>query len=82
VEISQLSLGPLKLLFVPGEPTAGAELKLLEASGADRTVSLANGYIGYIETADLVLQGKGESKRQYFGPQLLDLLSRASQRAR
>jgi len=82
VEISQLSLGPVKLLFVPGEPTAGAELKLLEASGAQRTVSLANGYIGYIETADLVRQGKGESKRQYFGPQLLDVLSRALQRAR
>ncbi|HXN41161.1 MAG TPA: neutral/alkaline non-lysosomal ceramidase N-terminal domain-containing protein [Myxococcaceae bacterium] len=81
-EISQLSLGPVKLLFVPGEPTAGAELKLLEASGAQRTVALANGYLGYIETPELVLQGKGESKRQYFGPQLLEVLSRASQRTR
>jgi hypothetical protein len=81
-EVSQLSLGPVKLLVLPGEPTAGAEVKLLEASGAQRTVSLANGYLGYIETPDLVRQGKGESRRQYFGPQLLEVLARASQRTR
>jgi hypothetical protein len=41
-------------------------------------VALTNGYLGYIETPDLVLQAKGESRRQYFGPELLDVLARAA----
>src|SRR5262249_40841433 len=78
IEVSELKLGPLKLLFVPGEPTVGSEKRLLEVSGADRVVSLTNGYFGYLEAPELVLAHQGESKRQYFGPELLEVLASAA----
>jgi neutral ceramidase len=81
VEISELKLASLRLLFVPGEPTFGSEQRLLQASGSQRTIALTNGYLGYIETPDLVLAGKGESRRQYFGPELLDILAKAGRLA-
>jgi neutral ceramidase len=77
VEISELKLASLRLLFVPGEPTVGSEQRLLQASGSERTIALTNGYLGYIETPDLVLSEKGESRRQYFGPELLDVITKA-----
>jgi len=81
VEVSELKLGTLKLLFVPGEPTVGSEKRLLQVSGADRVVSLTNGYFGYLEAPDLVLAHQGESKRQYFGPELLEVLVSAARLA-
>jgi hypothetical protein len=81
VEISELKLASLRLLFVPGEPTVGSEQRLLQASGSDRSIALTNGYLGYIETPDLVLAEKGESRRQYFGPELLDILVKAGRLA-
>jgi hypothetical protein len=80
-ELSALQIGPLKLLSVPGEPTAGSANELQTASGADRVASLTNGYIGYIETPQLVQEGTGESKRQYLQPQLLAVMSRAGRLA-
>ncbi len=77
-EISALQIGPLKLVSLPGEPTPGAGRVLEGESGAQRAVALTNGYIGYIETPEIVRSGTGESKRQYFDPQLLPTLASAA----
>jgi neutral ceramidase len=77
-EVDALALGPLELLALPGEPTTGAGRTLTELSGATHVVGLANGYVGYLETPDLVGQRQGESRRQYFGPVLLERLGAAA----
>ncbi len=79
--VSMLALGPLTLLAVPGEPTAGAATRLEQASGATRTVSLVNGYLGYVELPEHVRDVTGEAKRQYYGPELLDRLADAAKLA-
>jgi neutral ceramidase len=73
-EVDALALGPLELLALPGEPTTGAGRTLAELSGATHVLGLANGYVGYLETPDLVREKQGESRRQYFGPVLLERL--------
>ncbi len=77
-EISAFQIGPLKLVSLPGEPTPGAGHVLEVESGAQRAIALTNGYIGYIETPELVRSGIGESKRQYFEPELLQTLANAA----
>lgn len=66
-ELDVLELGGLTLFAVPGEPSwaAGVDFEKL-AAGPARVVSLANGYLGYVETADAVDAREGESKRQYY----------------
>jgi len=80
-EISALQIGPFKLVSLPGEPTQGAGHVLEVESGAQRTIALTNGYIGYIETPDVVRSGTGESKRQYFEAELLQTLASAARLA-
>jgi neutral ceramidase len=70
VTVSLARLGALTLLAIPGEPSFAAGRTLEEKGGADRVVSLAGGYLGYVEAPELVLKGEGESKRQYYGPGL------------
>lgn len=71
--VEVLDLGALQLVGVPGEPTFQAAQSLEEAVGPTaRVVSVADGYLGYVETAAHVRAGAGEAKRQYFGPGLLD----------
>jgi len=79
-EVGALEVGPLRLLSLPGEPTAAAGAKL-EAAAQARPVSLANGYVGYINTPEHVRLRQAESRRQYFGPELLDALERAAKAA-
>lgn len=67
--VAYLELGPLALAFVPGEPVAELGLAWRETLGAS-VVGLANGYVGYVETPDLVVREEGETKRTYFGPTL------------
>ncbi len=74
-EISALQVGAFRFVFLPGEPTPGAGQIFEAESGAQRTVALTNGYIGYIETPEIVRSGIGESKRQYFEPSLLPTLA-------
>jgi hypothetical protein len=74
VELTALRLGPVELLAIPAEVTASAGARLEEASGADRLLTLANGYIGYVESRDLLDANAGEAKRQYFSPELLEKL--------
>lgn len=67
-ELTVWELGPLRLLFVPAEVTAAVEPQLLEAAGATALVSLADGYLGYVESPQWVRASKGEARRQLFTP--------------
>jgi len=80
-ELSVLRIGPTSLLFLPGEATSTAEKEFQAVMHGGRTVSLADGYLGYIEAPSLVRANQGESKRQYFEPRLLEILSRAAMKA-
>lgn len=73
-ELSELRIGGVRLLGVPVETTAASGAVLEAAAGGARVVSLANGYLGYVEPADRVSRGAGESHRQLFGPGLLESL--------
>jgi hypothetical protein len=76
--VEVLELGGLTLVGVPGEATFEAARALEQAVGPTaRVVSLADGYVGYLETDAHVRAGSGEAKRQYFGPELLDRLVQA-----
>ncbi|RKG69382.1 hypothetical protein D7W79_33035 [Corallococcus exercitus] len=77
-EVDALALGPLELLSIPGEPTVGAGRALADLSGATHVLGLANGYVGYLDTPEQVRAGQGESRRQYFGPTLLERLGAAA----
>lgn len=77
-EVDALALGPLALLTVPGEPTTGAGRALAALSGATHVLGLANGYVGYVDTPEQVSAGQGESRRQYFGPALMERLGTAA----
>jgi hypothetical protein len=66
------------LVSVPGEPTSDAAREIQSASSATRVLALTDGYIGYVDTAERVKAGQGESKRQYFGPTLSSVLARAA----
>ena len=70
-----LKLGATRLLFVPGEPTLEAGLVLENQAKAQRVVSLADGYVGYLETVANARAGRGESFRQYFPPAVLERLA-------
>ncbi|MBZ4397690.1 neutral/alkaline non-lysosomal ceramidase N-terminal domain-containing protein [Myxococcus sp. AS-1-15] len=80
-EVSALVLGPLELVTVPGEPTVDAGAELVRRTGASGVLGLAGGYVGYVETPDLVNAKGGESRRQYFGPALLERLGVAAELA-
>ena len=73
-ELSELRIGTVRLLGVPGETTAASGAVLEAAAGGARVVSLVNGYLGYVEPAERVFRAAGESQRQLFGPGLLESL--------
>jgi len=73
-ELSELRIGSVRLLGVPVETTAASGRVLEGAAGGARAVSLVNGYLGYVEAADRVVRAAGESRRQLFGPGLLEAL--------
>jgi len=77
-KVARWTLGPLTLVAVPGEITAAAGARVERAARADRVVSLANGYVGYVDTEDQVSRRTGESRRQYFPAELLSGLERAA----
>ncbi|HYI01114.1 hypothetical protein [Hyalangium sp.] len=80
-EVSALALGPLELITLPGEPTTGAGQVLAGRTGATGVLGLSGDYLGYMETPELVAQGAGESRRQYYGSSLLERLGAAAQLA-
>ncbi|WP_164007977.1 neutral/alkaline non-lysosomal ceramidase N-terminal domain-containing protein [Pyxidicoccus trucidator] len=80
-EVGALALGPLELLAVPGEPTVDAGAELVRRTGATGVLGLADGYVGYVESPELVKDRRGESMRQYFGPVLLERLAEGAELA-
>lgn len=80
--VELLRVGPLVLLGVPGEPSAAAARVLEAAAGASRTVSLVNGYLGYVETPGHLARGEGEAGRQLLGPGFLEALAQGAHAAR
>lgn len=81
MELSLWQLGSVRLLLVPAEVTGALESRLLTAAKADALVSLANGYIGYVEEGALVHRGVGESHRQLFVPTMSQTLEQAAKLA-
>ncbi len=73
-EIWALRLGDRTLLALPVEPSLPAGKALEEAAQADRVLSLANGYLGYLEQKDVVEARQGESRRQYYAPEMFEVL--------
>jgi neutral ceramidase len=79
--LSLVRVGGLTLLSVPGEPSFAAGKVLEERAGADRLVSLAGGYLGYVEPAEVVQKNEGEARRQYYGPGLAAALEEGARTA-
>jgi hypothetical protein len=81
--VTAVQIGDLLLLGVPGEPTARAAEELLAAlppaaiqDRKARVMGLVQGYVGYVETSDRIREHRGESRREWFAPELLDRISR------
>jgi len=81
-EVSELRIGDVRLLGVPVEATAASGAVLEAVAGGARIVSLVNGYLGYVEPPDRVMTAAGESRRQLFGPGLLESLRFGTEAAR
>lgn len=77
-EVIRLGLGPLTLLTVPAEVTAGAAPALQTAARASGVLSLAGGYLGYLEPVEVVRANEGEAWRQYYAPELASALAEAA----
>jgi hypothetical protein len=76
-EATVLTLGRTAWLFMPAEPTAAGASALREkargllpAQAKVALVSLAQGYVGYLETPEAMAQGQGEARRTLFGSAL------------
>jgi hypothetical protein len=76
--VQAVRLGPALLLAVPGEPVSrvAAEWRGSLPEGA-AIVSLAGGYVGYVETPERMAAGSGETVRTYYGPELAARLGAA-----
>jgi hypothetical protein len=75
VGVTALRLGPALLLAVPAEPGEEVGRRWRDLVGPDaEVVSLANDYVGYVDTAERVRARTGEAKRTYLGPDLAQVL--------
>jgi neutral ceramidase len=75
--VAVLAIGDVLLLGVPGEPTALASRAIASeaaAAGQVRVVGLAGGYVGYVDAPERVAAGVGESRRMWFGAELIERL--------
>ncbi|MBS1151864.1 MAG: hypothetical protein H6Q89_3562 [Myxococcaceae bacterium] len=77
-ELGVIRLGKLVWLSAPIEPSLPAGARLEAAAGAHRLISMANGYLGYLEPPEVVAVGGGESRKQYYGAGMLDALEEAA----
>ena len=77
-EVAALRLGPLTLVAIPGEPVAEVGRRWRAAAGdGTEVLALAGDYLGYVETAEQLARGAGESMRTYYGPGLEERLADA-----
>lgn len=72
-ELTRISIGAWAVLAVPAEVPLGAATELERAAQAT-VLSLANGYLGYVEPRAVAEVKGGESKRQYYAPALHEAL--------
>jgi neutral ceramidase len=76
--VQAIRVGPALLVSVPAEPVAAVALGWRKAlpDGA-AVVSLAGGYLGYVEAPERMANGAGETDRTYYGPDLAARLGAA-----
>jgi len=75
--LSALRLGPVLFLDAPGEVMSHLALRLRDMGGPDAVVvSLADGYLGYLDTADRSDGRESHPERTYYGPALAPVLER------
>ncbi len=75
--LSALRVGPVLLLQVPGEIHQALADRWRELAGPEaEVVSLADGYIGYVDRAELSGSGGKHPERRYYGPGLAPALER------
>jgi hypothetical protein len=73
--VSALRIGPVILLFTPGEIMSHPAARWREMGGAGaEVVSLADGYVGYVDSADRVAAGEAHLERSYYGAALAPAL--------
>lgn len=76
--VAAVRLGPALLLAVPGEPVGLVARAWREGAGQGaEIVSLADDYVGYVETRENLARGNGETVRTYYGPELAERLGSA-----
>jgi hypothetical protein len=69
--ITAVRLGGALLVFTPAEPVEAVGRAWREAAGPQaEVISLANGYLGYVEDPARAAAGTGEARRSYYGPEL------------
>lgn len=80
MELSGLSLGPVALIGIPGEPFAGISLGLqAEDRGTVFTLCNTNGYEGYFPMQEAYDEGGYEARSSNFRPGVAELLIREGQ---
>jgi hypothetical protein len=73
-----LALGDTVLVFTPSEPVEGVARAGRAGPGLQvELFSLADDYVGYVDTAARFTAGDGEARRSYYGPALADRLQGA-----
>ena len=76
--VSVVRLGRTLIAAVPGEPVAAvAAAWRAKLPPVAAIVSLADGYIGYVEEPARVVARQGEAERTYYGPALAETLGAA-----
>lgn len=77
-EVATLSLGRLRWVAVPGEPSGEAARRIEASTGAGRTVAVTGDYLSYVETPEHVKENRGEARNQYFDASLLERMEEAA----
>ncbi len=73
--VSALRFGPVVLLFTPGEVMSAPAARWREMGGAGaEVVSLADGYLGYLDSPERVAGAEAHPERFYYGPALTPTL--------
>jgi len=76
--VTAVRLGGALLVFTPAEPVEVVGRGWRDAAGADsEVISLAGGYVGYVENPARAAAGEGEARRSYYGPALAERLEQA-----
>ena len=80
--VEAIRLGPVLFLAVPAEPVSAVAAAWRTTLPSDAAIlSLANGYLGYVEEASRMAEGSGETHLTYYGPTLAGILGAAVQAA-